>query len=307
MHHPITVRRFGAMAIAAAIVLAVTPARAAPKVVATVAPIHALVSSVMKRVGSPGLLLPSGVSPHAYALKPSDARKLASAELIVSVGPTLETFLDKPLGHLARKARVVTLTRDAGIKLLTSTNDHHGHHDHSDDPMGANPHIWLDPINAMRIVGHVATILAEIDPDNRRRYQSNATHTIARLRKLDQSLGRKLAKFRGAPFMVSHDAYAYFVARYRLKMVGAFHRTPEQAPGAKHIKALRARLKQQGVRCIFSEPQFASRTVAASLKWAGVRSAVLDPLGLDIEPGPAAYETLMRRLASALAGCLAER
>ena len=66
-------------------------------------------------------------------------------------------------------------------------------------------------------------------------------------------------------------------------------------------------MKRLGVRCVYSEPQFASRTVKASLRWAGVRSAVLDPLGLDIVPGPGAYETLMRRLAAALAECLALR
>ncbi len=307
MHRLATERRPGVLAIAAALILTISPATASPKVVVTIAPIHSLVSSVMKWVAAPSLLLRSGATPHSYALKPSDARRLASADLIVAVGPTLESFLDKPLGHLARNARIVMLMRDAKIKLLASTNDHSGHPGHTDDPTSANPHIWLDPRNAMRIVEHVATVLGEIDAENRQRYRSNATHTIARLRRLDQSLGRMLAKVRSRPFMVSHDAYAYFVARYRLNMVGAFHRTPEQAPGAKHLAALRARMKQLDVRCVFSEPQFASRTVAASLRWAGVRSAILDPLGLDIDPGPAAYDVLMQRLAAALAGCLGAR
>ena len=300
-------RRSRALTVTAGLVLAVSPAAASPDVVATIAPIHSLVSSVMDGVATPGLLLPGGASPHSYALKPSDARRLASAELIVAVGPTLETFLEKPLAHLARKARIVMLTRDARIELLTSSDDHPSHPGHADDPTSANPHIWLNPRNAMRIVEHVATVLVEIDPANRQRYRSNAAGTIDRLRKLDRSLESALADVRGIPFMVSHDAYAYFVARDRLNMAGAFHRTPEQAPGARHLAALRARMKRLDVRCVVSEPQFTSRTVAASLRWAGVRSAVLDPLGIDIAPGAAAYETLMRRLAAALAGCLAVR
>ncbi len=299
-----TGRRSGVQVIAAGLMLAASPATASPEVVATIAPIHSLVSSVMVGVAAPGLLLPGGASPHSYALKPSDARRLASAELIVAVGPTLESFLEKPLAHLARNARIVMLTRDAPIDLLASSADRPGH---TDDPAGANPHIWLNPHNAVRIVDHVATVLGEIDPGNRERYRTNASATTARLRKLDRSLESTLAPVRDRPFMVSHDAYAYLVARYRLNMVGAFHRTPEQAPGARHLAALRARMKRLGVRCVFSEPQFASRTVAASLRWSGVRSAVLDPLGLDIAPGPGAYETLMRRLAAALAGCLTVR
>lgn len=304
VHRAVTGRRSGVLAIAAGLILAVSPAAASPEVVASIAPIHSLVSSVMVGVAAPGLLLPGGASPHSYALKPSDARRLASAELIVAVGPTLESFLEKPLAHLARNARIVMLTRDAPIDLLASSADRPGH---TDDPAGANPHIWLSPHNAVRIVEHVATVLGEIDPGNRERYRINASATTIRLRKLDRLLESTLAPVRDMPFMVSHDAYAYFVARYRLNMVGAFHRTPEMAPGARHLAALRARMKRLGVRCVFSEPQFASRTVAASLRWAGVRSAVLDPLGLDITPGPGAYESLMRRLAAALAGCLTVR
>ncbi len=297
-------RRCGVTAVAAGLMLAASGAAAAPEIVATIAPIHSLVSSVTVGVAAPYLLLSGGVSPHSYALKPSDARRLASADVIVAVGPTLESFLEKPLAHLARNARIVMLTRDAGIELLASSADHDGR---VVDPAIANPHVWLDPRNAVRIVDHVAMVLGEVDPANRRRYRSNAAATIAALGALDRSLEVTLGAIRGTPFMVSHDAYAYLVARYRLNMVGAFHRAPGQAPGARHLASLRARMKRLGVSCVFSEPQFASRTVAAALRRAGARAAMLDPLGLDIAPGPGAYASLMRRLAAALAGCLAAR
>jgi zinc transport system substrate-binding protein len=296
-------RRSHVLAFAAGLIVAAFPVQAAPKVVATIAPVHSLVSGVMAGVAAPGLLLPGGASPHSYALKPSDARMLATADLIVAVGPTLESFLEKPLAHLARRARIVMLMHDAGIDLLTTSGHHHDQASRTD----ANPHIWLDPANAIRIVDRVATVLAELDSANAGRYRSNQTATIARLRALDRSLEATLAPVRGTPFMASHDAYAYLVSRYGLNMVGAFHPTPERAPGARHLSALRKRMARLGVRCVFSEPQFASRTVAASVRRAGARSAVLDPLGADITPGPAAYGIVMRRLAAALAGCLLER
>ena len=289
------------------LMLAISPAAASPKVLATIAPIHSLLSSVMHDVAVPDLLLSSNVSPHFYSLKPSDARRLASAELIVAVGPTFEAFLEKPMAHLARNARIVMLTRDAQIDLLVSSSDHHHNPSHTDDHAAINPHIWLDPINAVAIVDHIAAVLGEIDPDNRQRYRLNATEIMSRLHGLDRSLERAFTDVRNIPFMVSHDAYSYLVTRYGLNMVGAFHKKLEQAPGAKHLAELRARMKRLGVRCIFSEPQFSSRIVRASLRWAGVRSAVLDPLGIDIVTGPGAYEALMRRLGAALAKCLTLR
>ena len=289
------------------LMLAISPAAASPKVLATIAPIHSLLSSVMHDVAVPDLLLSSNVSPHSYSLKPSDARRLALAELIVAVGPTFEAFLEKPMAHLARNARIVMLTRDAQIKLLVSSTDHHHNPSHTDDHAAINPHVWLDPINAVAIVDHLAAVLGEIDPNNRQRYRLNASKLISQLHELDRSLKRAFTHIRNTPFMVSHDAYTYLVTRYGLNMVGAFHKKLEQAPGARHLAELRARMKRLGVRCIFSEPQFSSRIVMASLRWAGVRSAVLDPLGIDIATGPGAYETLMRRLSAALTKCLALR
>ncbi len=305
---PIAKRRASHVtALAASLVLAAGHAAAAPRVVATIPPIHALVAGVMAGIAAPALLLPGTVSPHSYALKPSDARRLAGADVIVAVGPTLESFLDRPLRHLARRARIVMLTRDAGIDLLTSFAHRGERSEDSHDPAAANPHIWLDPRNAIRIVDHVVTVLGEVDPEHRDRYRSNGAATKARLGTLDRSLDDTLSPIRAAPFMVAHDAYAYLVRRYRLNLVGAFHRTPEQAPGARHIASLRARMARLGVRCVFSAPQSASRAVAASARHAGGRAATLDPLGLGIAPGPQAYDRLMRRLAAALAGCLARR
>ena len=85
-------RRSLVPAFVAGLNLIASPVQAAPKVVATIAPVHSLVSGVMAGVAAPDLLLPGGASPHSYALKPSDARMLATADLIVAVGPTLESI-----------------------------------------------------------------------------------------------------------------------------------------------------------------------------------------------------------------------
>src|SRR5688500_10128288 len=78
--------------------LAIGGARAeAPNVVASIAPVHSLVASVMQGVGEPTLLIPASVSEHDYALKPSDVRAIAGADLVVWVGESLETYLVRPL------------------------------------------------------------------------------------------------------------------------------------------------------------------------------------------------------------------
>ena len=128
----------------------------------------------MDGVGAPALLLPAGATPHSYSLRPSDARKLARTDLVIRVGQALETFLTKPLANIATRARVITLMRT-------------GRDDHSTDP-----HIWLDPNQARRIVRQVTVAIRRLDPENAGIYDSNARKTLARIVRLDTAIAADL-------------------------------------------------------------------------------------------------------------------
>ena len=96
------------LVVAAAAMLFASPAAASPKVVASIKPIHALVSAVMAGVGEPALIVAGASSPHLYTLRPSDAEHLAAAEIVFWVGPIFEGFLAKPLGQPVRRQRFAT-------------------------------------------------------------------------------------------------------------------------------------------------------------------------------------------------------
>ncbi|MGE3933374.1 MAG: zinc ABC transporter substrate-binding protein [Rhodospirillaceae bacterium] len=303
--------------LAAAVVLsasAIAPAAAAPKVAVSINPIHSLVAAVMKDVGEPALLLRGAASPHTYALRPSDARTIAESDVVIRVGRELEGFLDRPLASLAAGARAVTLMDDADLVLYPARaggawEDHAPHgHDHERGPEdadgGMDPHVWLDPGNAARIVAHVAGVLRSVDPSNADAYRRNEAAAIARLRAMEDEIDAGLAPVRTAPFAVFHDAYQYLERRYGLNAVGSVVVSPEQRPSAKRLRALRARIVKLGARCVFAEPQFQPPLVAAVAEDTPARIAVLDPEGAAIPPGPDAYFVLMRGLRESLVGCL---
>lgn len=293
---------------------AIAPALAAPKVAVSINPIHSLVAAVMQGVGEPALLVRGAASPHTYALRPSDARIIAEADVVIRVGRGLEGFLDRPLASLAAGARAVTLMDDADLALHPARaggawerHDHPGH-DHKHGQKGAfddvDPHVWLDPGNAARIVAHVAGVLRAVDPANAGAYSRNEAAAIARLRALDAEVEAGLAPVRTAPFAVFHDGYQYLERRYGLNAVGSVVVSPEQRPSAKRLSALRARIVKLGARCVFAEPQFQPPLVAAVAEDTPARTAVLDPEGAAIPPGPDAYFILMRGLRDSLVGCL---
>lgn len=310
-----------ALTLAALMALTTAPALAAPKVAVSIVPIHSLVAGVMDGVAEPTLLIPVGSSPHNYALKPSDARTLQSADLIVWVGKGLETFLEKPLASLAGKARLVEI---AEIDSLTfydvregggfDGHDSHGHshshshgkkaaakkaHDHDDDM-----HLWLDPDNAKLIITHLATELSAIDGANAARYADNARAMQERISELDQRIKTRLASVQDRPYIVFHDAYQYFERHFGTKIVGSITVSPDQAPGAKRVSQLRERLRTSAVVCVFREPQFPAPIVDTLVSGTKVKVGVLDPEGADLTPGPDAYFTLMDRIADSLANCL---
>ncbi|MBF0309958.1 MAG: zinc ABC transporter substrate-binding protein [Magnetococcales bacterium] len=294
----------------------ITGVEAAPKVETSIRPLHALVSGVMAGVGEPGVLVRGAASLHTYSLRPSEARRIAEAEVIFWVGEELELFLRKPLRHAVR-ARVVALGEVEGLNRLTyrqgqeweegeaaeehdgEGDDHHHHHD------GYDGHIWLDPENGKILVATMGKILSEIDPENAARYGENVTRMHARLDALREELQARLAPVRERPFVVFHDAYHYFEKRFGLKAVGRVALDPERKPGAKHLKALRERLEGAGAVCLFAEPQFEPRMVETLIRGTRVAKGILDPEGVTEQAeGEEGYFRLMRNLASGLVECL---
>ena len=101
-----------------ALVALVSSANAEVKVVTSIKPIHSLVSSIMDGVGKPDVIVDGYNSPHGFSLKPSHAKMLENADLVIWVGEDLEAFLEKPLETIAKKAKNIEIMDLRGIKKL---------------------------------------------------------------------------------------------------------------------------------------------------------------------------------------------
>ncbi len=305
---PVVKYFFYSLTLAAGLIFAAGPenAGAAPRVVASIKPIHSLVAGVMDGIGTPMLLVKGGASPHSYAMKPSEARALRDADLVFWIGAPLETFLPKALNAHAPKNSAVELSKAAGVKLLGVRHRGAaiGHASHRHAHGAENMHLWLDPVNAKAMATAIGQALARIDPKNSSRYRANAKTVRGRLGALDISLHRALAAVMTTPYIVFHDAYPYFERRYGLKNLGSIAISPEAKPGAKRIYEMRQILLSAGAVCVFREPQFEPALVNTIVRGTKTHIGVLDPLGAGIKPGKDAYFTILRDLAQSLKRCL---
>jgi zinc transport system substrate-binding protein len=291
------------------------PAHAA-EVVVTIKPLHALVARVMAGAGTPHLLVQGALSPHAYALKPSDAARLGTADIFIRMSDAMEPFTARIVKSLPRRVHVVTLADTPGLRLLSRRTgalfaapaEGHGHSHapgHSHDHGTMDGHAWLDPVNARLMVDRIAEALGKRAPAETATFRANAAQLKDDLDALSAELARDLAPVAGKPYVVFHDALQYFEQRYGLKAVGAIAVSPEVPPGARRLSVLRRQIVEQKAACIFAEPHLDTRLVAAVAEGTRARVGTIDPEGIRLEAGPDHYFALLRGLARDLKACLA--
>jgi zinc transport system substrate-binding protein len=272
---------------------------------------------VMAGAGEPTLLVRGNASPHGYQLRPSEAAAIQDADVVVWVGPDLETFLERPLENLGTGTRVVTLLEAPGVERLPAreggaweahegegegrhagAEGDHGHGEH-------DPHVWLNPANAQAMVRAIAAAVTAADPERAALYHANEERTVRELAALDKELDAALAPVRGKPFIVFHDAYQYLEAAYGLNAAGSITVSPDRPPSARRLVELAEKIERSGAVCVFGEVQAASPLVGTLIADRGIGSGELDPEGrATVTPGPKAYAELMRRNVDVLVDCL---
>jgi len=287
------------------------------RVVASFKPVHSLVAAVMQGAGAPRLLVQAG-SPHSYSLKPSDARALQQADIVVWVGEELERFLVGPLETLASRAKILTLDKAPDLTLYAFRkggdwrrlqHDEHEHQDqhqdeHHNHQPANDPHLWLDPQNARAFVKAIRDALIAADPANGALYRRNAARTSARLDSLTAELQAKLAPLKDRPYIVFHDSFQYFEKRFGLNGVGAVAVNPQKQPGARHLMQLKRMVRRLNVACVFTEPQFRPKLADIIVEGSGARIGRLDPVGAKIKAGPELYFKLLRANADDFSACM---
>ena len=90
-----------------------------PRVVADIAPIHSLVAQVMDGVAQPQLLISQNASPHHYSMRPSEAKALQEAHLVIYVGSGLTPWLEPLFSTTAASAQKLDLTSVDDVVLFS--------------------------------------------------------------------------------------------------------------------------------------------------------------------------------------------
>ena len=293
--------------------------RADAAVVTSLKPIGFIASAIADGVTETQVLLPDGASEHDYSLRPSDAKRIQNADLVVWIGPEMEAFMDKSTQSIPDNKKV-TIAQLDGVKPLLmkgadDDDDDHAHedgHGHAHEEKGDahhhhgdyNMHLWLSPEIARLSAVAIHNKLVELMPQSRARLDANLKDFEANLAATDKQVASELAPVKGKGYFVFHDAYGYYEKHYGLTPLGHFTVNPEIQPGAQRLHQIRTQLVEQKATCVFAEPQFRPAVVESVARGTTVRMGTLDPLGTNIQLSKESYPAFLTQLATQYASCL---
>lgn len=187
-------------------------------------------------------LLPVGSDPHVYEPVPRDVKRIIDSDLIFYNGFHLEKWLEELLENAGGSRPSYQVTK--GLEPRKNARS---------DP---DPHLWMDPVYAVKYVENIRDVLAEFDPQNADYYKTNAQNYIKQLNELDLWIKTRMQEIpaENRKLVTTHDAYAYFGERYGMQVVGSIWGiTTEDEPSAQEIANLVDGIKAEKVPAVFVE------------------------------------------------------
>jgi ABC-type Zn uptake system ZnuABC Zn-binding protein ZnuA len=240
-----------------------------PRVLTTVAPL----TNIVKNVGGPYIelhgLIPGGIDSHTFEPTPSDIRYIAEADVIILNGLELEVPTEKlALANKKPQAPILKLG-DQTITPQEYVFDRSfpktvGH---------PNPHLWMNPLYAVRYAELVREALAALDPAHAEVYRERTRQFTQRLQDLDRAIATAVATIppQHRKLLTYHDSFAYFAPRYGFTVIGAIEPASFAEPSPRDVARVIRQLQQEKLPAVFGSEVFPSKVLDQIAREAGVQ------------------------------------
>lgn len=238
------------------------------QVVASYYPLYDFVKNVGKDKVSVANITPAGSEPHDY--EPS-AKALADAQkapVFVYNGGHMEPWTE---GFL-HDYKNTSVKASEGIDLLLTEDEH------EPTETAQDPHFWLDPVLAQKIVDNIRDGLNKADPTNKEFYTKNADSYKKQLEALDTAYRDGLSQCSLHTVISSHDAFSYLGKRYNLEVASIAGLSPEEEPSAAKLAELSQMVKDKGIHYVFFESLVSPRLADTVAAEANAKTLVFDPI-----------------------------
>jgi zinc/manganese transport system substrate-binding protein len=260
--------------------LDVSVARAADKlrVVASITDLKALTEAVGGDLVEVDSLARSTQNAHDLEARPSLMIKVRRADALVLNGLDLDDWADV-VAQGANNPNVIVgapgrIDASRGILVLEVPRTRIDRSMGDVHPSG-NPHYTLDPGMAAPVTQNILEGLARLAPQHRAAFERNRQQFLARLDEAMSRWNKLLEPYKGAPVIVNHNMWVYFLTRFGLTQAGSIEERPGIPPGPSHLVKLVNQMKENRVKVIVAEPWGDLKLVQRVAQEAGAQPAVL--------------------------------
>lgn len=235
------------------------------KVYASIYPLYDFAKNIGKDKIDLNLLIPNGQEPHDFEPDNSDIKNLESADVFIYNGAGLESWSEKTIKSLNNK-NLLSIVASDGVNIS------------KEDSEGIDPHVWLDPKNAIIESENIKNVFIKADPENEEFYTNNFNEYKEKLQKLDSESSEKLKNIKDNKIVVSHSAYGYLTKAYNLEQIGIEGVNAEAEPDAKTMSEIVDFVKKNNIKVIFAEDIIDPKVADTIAKEARIKTEFLNPL-----------------------------
>lgn len=258
------------------------------KVYASIYPMYYFAKKIGKDKIDLELMVQPGAEPHDWEPTAKLMAKMEKADVFIYNGIQMEMWADKVIGALDNKELIIVEASEGMDLLRLKAHDVHEkdeeHQEHGDEEENHehgdyDPHVWLDPIRAIKQAENIKNALIKADGENKDFYEANFSEFAGRLRKLDKKFMDELSDRSGDEIVVAHAAFGYLADRYGLQQIAITGLTPQEEPSAAKMAEITELVKEHGITYIFYETLTSPKLSEVISRETGAEIAVLNPIG----------------------------
>jgi zinc transport system substrate-binding protein len=277
-------RQFGAFAVISIIIVSGCSTKTSPpaksfNAIASFYPIYIIAKNIAD--GIPGVTVTNLTPPytgclHDYSISADDMKHLEKADLFITNGAGMESFLDKTA---AKYPKLVTVKLADGIDLIKEGKE-------------SNPHVWLSITNTIQMTKNCMKAFEDADIIHADLYKKNGNRYIEQLSALKKEMDDSMKPFTGRKIITFHESFPYFAKEYKLVIAAVIEREPGSEPSAKELAETVTIVRSSKIKTLFTEPQYPSSAAKIIAKETGASIFILDP-AVTGDDDPNAYIKIM--------------
>jgi ABC-type Zn2+ transport system substrate-binding protein/surface adhesin/cytochrome oxidase Cu insertion factor (SCO1/SenC/PrrC family) len=265
-----------------------------PEVVVSIKPIHSIVTSLMKDVGTPALLIKGSQTPYDFNITAAETAQLKNARLLVWVGPELEKNLEPIIEQLPLSTRVAELLANSRLKILPSRSD----------PSLRDPFFWMDDRNIIMLVDELTELLMQLDPARSHVYARNRREMLVPLQRIDKEYEYGYRGLKAGSGVTYFDTLQYFEQAYALDILDSVTGTPWDSESAVNMLNVRNRIQKNEAACLFVDASMHAGNLELIVRDQKINVGKLDVLGRNFSAGADLYLKMMQYNTDVIKQCL---